>query len=77
MKTAAVEGAEAASSFWPRRPPGVDGMADTIEDVLFGRATAVPIPDHQPSAQIRGARTHFRVTRSQLSSPAAFLKLLA
>jgi transcriptional regulator with XRE-family HTH domain len=39
------------------------GMADTIEDVLFGRAAAVPIPDHQLAAQLAAARTDFRATR--------------
>ncbi|WP_202873564.1 helix-turn-helix domain-containing protein [Kribbella speibonae] len=53
-------------------PPGqaaaAYGMADTIEDVLFGRATAAPIPDHQLAAQLAAARADFRATRySQLA----------
>jgi transcriptional regulator with XRE-family HTH domain/tetratricopeptide (TPR) repeat protein len=44
------------------------GMADTIEDVLFGRAGATPIPDNQLAAQIAAARADFRATRySQLA----------
>ncbi|MGW6280391.1 helix-turn-helix domain-containing protein [Kribbella sp. NPDC055071] len=44
------------------------GMADTIEDVLFGRVKAAPIPAHQLAAQIAAARADFRATRySQLA----------
>lgn len=52
-------------------PPGqaaAHGMADTIEDVLFGRASAAPIPGQQLAAQIAAARADFRATRySQLA----------
>lgn len=53
-------------------PPGqaaaAHGMADTIEDVLFGRTSAAPIPGHQLAAQIAASRADFRATRySQLA----------
>ncbi|WP_329474436.1 helix-turn-helix domain-containing protein [Kribbella sp. NBC_01484] len=44
------------------------GMADTIEDVLFGRGSAAPILGHQLAAQLAAARADFRATRySQLA----------
>ncbi|MGW1340342.1 helix-turn-helix domain-containing protein [Kribbella sp. NPDC002412] len=44
------------------------GMSETIEDVLFGRTTAAPIPGNQLAAQIAAARADFRATRySQLA----------
>jgi hypothetical protein len=44
------------------------GMADTIEDVLFGRTSAVPIAGQQLAAQIAASRADFRATRySQLA----------
>lgn len=43
-------------------------MTHTIEDVLFGRLTAAPIPDAQLAAQIAAARADYRATRySQLA----------
>lgn len=44
------------------------GMADTVEDVLYGRAVATPITGSQLTAQIAAARADFRATRySQLA----------
>ncbi len=44
------------------------GMADTVEDVLFGRLSVAPIPGNQLAAQIAAARADFRATRySQLA----------
>jgi transcriptional regulator with XRE-family HTH domain len=40
-----------------------DGMADTVEDVIFGRLTAPPILGQQLAAQIAAARADFRATR--------------
>ncbi|MFB9240001.1 helix-turn-helix domain-containing protein [Plantactinospora siamensis] len=39
------------------------GMADTVEDVLFGRVSAAPIPGNQLAAQLAAARADFRATR--------------
>lgn len=44
------------------------GMADTVEDVLFGRVSVAPIPGNQLAAQLSAARADFRATRySQLA----------
>lgn len=43
-------------------------IASTVEDVIFGRVTAVPLPDHQLAAQIAAAKADFRACRySQLA----------
>ncbi|MEQ4306177.1 helix-turn-helix transcriptional regulator [Plantactinospora sp. B6F1] len=43
-------------------------MAATVEDVIFGRVTAVPLPDHQLGAQLAAAKADFRACRySQLA----------
>ena len=39
------------------------GMADTVEDVLFGRVSVAPIPGNQLAAQLAAARADFRATR--------------
>ncbi|WP_432967681.1 helix-turn-helix domain-containing protein [Dactylosporangium sp. CA-233914] len=39
------------------------GMADTVEDVLFGRVSVAPIPGNQLAAQLAVARAEFRATR--------------
>lgn len=57
------------AAFLPVDPvEAADGMADTIEDALFGRLAAPPIPGNQLAAQIAAARADFRATRySQLA----------
>lgn len=40
-----------------------DGMTDTVEDALFGRLTAPPIPGNQLAAQVAAARADYRATR--------------
>jgi len=39
------------------------GMADTVEDVLFGRVSVAPIPGNQLAAQLAAACADFRATR--------------
>jgi len=40
----------------------------TVDDVIFGRITAAPLPDHQLAAQLSAARADFRACRySQLA----------
>lgn len=39
------------------------GMASTIEDVIFGRVAALPVPDRQLGAQVAAARADFRACR--------------
>jgi transcriptional regulator with XRE-family HTH domain len=45
------------------RTGDMPGTVDTIEDVLFGRVAAEPIPNGQLSAQIAAARADLRATR--------------
>jgi hypothetical protein len=43
-------------------------MVSTVEDVIFGRVAAVPLPDHQLGAQLAAAKADFRACRySQLA----------
>ncbi|MFF3868030.1 helix-turn-helix domain-containing protein [Micromonospora sp. NPDC001898] len=39
------------------------GMADTVEDMLFGRVSLAPIPGNQLAAQLAAARADFRAAR--------------
>jgi hypothetical protein len=58
--TAAVTGAMVLPL---ERATAAHGMADTVEDVLFGRVSVTPIPGNQLAAQLAAARADFRSTR--------------
>ncbi|GGL93194.1 helix-turn-helix domain-containing protein [Micromonospora yangpuensis] len=45
------------------RATAAHGMADTVEDVLFGRVSVPPISGNQLAAQLAAARADFRATR--------------
>lgn len=57
---AAAIGAAAAL---PATPAAATPTGHTIEDVLFGRLTAEPLPSQQLAAQIAAARADYRTTR--------------
>ncbi|MFV2104076.1 helix-turn-helix domain-containing protein [Micromonospora sp. LOL_024] len=45
------------------QPATAQGLADTVEDVLFERVSVTPIPGNQLAAQLAAARADFRATR--------------
>ncbi|MCW6005398.1 helix-turn-helix domain-containing protein [Micromonospora sp. CPCC 205371] len=63
---AGTVGLTAGASLLPT--PASAQMAATIEDVIFGRVDAVPLPPHQLDAQLAAAQADFRACRySQLA----------
>jgi transcriptional regulator with XRE-family HTH domain len=52
-----------ASAALPATPAAAAPTGHTIEDVLFGRLTAGPLPAHQLSAQLAVARADYRAAR--------------
>jgi len=60
---AGTAAAAALAPLLPARAGAAAGMADTIEDVLFGRLAAEPLPDGQLAAQIAAARADYRAAR--------------
>ncbi|WP_431947582.1 helix-turn-helix domain-containing protein [Micromonospora marina] len=62
ITTAAV--ALTAASVLPTHPAAAaHGMANTLEDVLFGPVDVAPIPEHHLAAQLAAARADYRATR--------------
>ena len=51
------------SAAMPAMPAAAAPAGNTIEDVLFGRLTAEPLPAQQLAAQLAAARADFRATR--------------
>ena len=55
--------AVSAAAALPTSPASAVPGGNTIEDVLFGRVTAEPLPAQQLAAQLAAARADFRATR--------------